>query len=61
MLDSVLGQMAHRGRMRLRTNEIEMEKEAIELVEAKSPKEAIIEPIVRDFTLAAFTAGTQFE
>jgi transposase len=38
-----------------------MEKDAIERLEAKSPEEAIIEQIVRDFNLAPFMARTQFE
>jgi len=38
-----------------------MEKSAIERLEAKSPEEAIIERIRRDFNLAPFMARTQFE
>lgn len=38
-----------------------MEKNAIERLEAKSPEEAIIERISRDFNLAPFMARTQFE
>jgi hypothetical protein len=38
-----------------------MEREAIERLEAKSPEEAIIEQIARDFNLAPFMAKTQFE
>jgi len=38
-----------------------MEKSAIERLEAKSPEEAIIERISRDFNLAPFMARTQFE
>jgi hypothetical protein len=38
-----------------------MEKKAIERLQAKSPEEAIIEQISRDFNLAPFMARTQFE
>ena len=38
-----------------------MEKSAIERLEAKSPEEAIIERISRDFNLAPFMTRTQFE
>jgi biotin operon repressor len=38
-----------------------MEESAIERLEAKSPEEAIIERIGRDFNLAPFMARTQFE
>jgi hypothetical protein len=38
-----------------------MERDAIERLEAKSPEEAIIERISRDFNLAPFMAKTQFE
>ncbi len=38
-----------------------MEKSAIERLQAKSPEEAIIERIGRDFNLAPFMARTQFE
>ena len=38
-----------------------MEEHAIERLEAKSPEEAIIEQISRDFNLAPFMARTQFE
>jgi biotin operon repressor len=38
-----------------------MEESAIERLEAKSPEEAIIERIGRDFGLAPFMARTQFE
>jgi hypothetical protein len=38
-----------------------MKQEAIERLEAKSPEEAIIEQIARDFNLAPFMAKTQFE
>ncbi len=38
-----------------------MEQEAVERLEAKSPEEAIIEQIARDFNLAPFMAKTQFE
>lgn len=38
-----------------------MEEKAIERLEAKSPEEAIIEQISRDFNLAPFMARTQFE
>ena len=38
-----------------------MEQEAVERLEAKSPEEAIIEQIGRDFNLAPFMARTQFE
>jgi biotin operon repressor len=38
-----------------------MEKSAIKRLEAKSPEEAIIERIGRDFNLAPFMARTQFE
>lgn len=38
-----------------------MEESAIERLEAKSPEEAIIERISRDFNLAPFMARTQFE
>jgi len=38
-----------------------MEKHAVERLEAKSPEEAIIERIGRDFNLAPFMARTQFE
>jgi biotin operon repressor len=38
-----------------------MEENAIERLEAKSPEEAIIERISRDFNLAPFMARTQFE
>jgi hypothetical protein len=38
-----------------------MEEQAIERLEAKSPEEAIIERIGRDFNLAPFMARTQFE
>jgi transposase len=38
-----------------------MEEQAIERLETKSPEEAIIERIVRDFNLAPFMARTQFE
>ena len=38
-----------------------MEESAIERLEAKSPEEAIIERIGRDFNLAPFMAKTQFE
>ncbi len=38
-----------------------MEESVIERLEAKSPEEAIIEQISRDFNLAPFMARTQFE
>ncbi len=38
-----------------------MDKKAIERLQAKSPEEAIIERIGRDFNLAPFMARTQFE
>jgi len=38
-----------------------MEERAIERLQAKSPEEAIIEQISRDFNLAPFMAKTQFE
>jgi hypothetical protein len=38
-----------------------MEQEAVERLEAKSPEEAIIEEICRDFNLAPFMARAQFE
>ena len=38
-----------------------MEQKALERLEAKTPEEAIIEQIARDFNLAPFTAKTQFE
>jgi hypothetical protein len=38
-----------------------MEESAIERLQAKSPEEAIIERISRDFNLAPFMAKTQFE
>jgi hypothetical protein len=38
-----------------------MEEQAVERLEAKSPEEAIIERIGRDFNLAPFMARTQFE
>ena len=38
-----------------------MEQDAIERLQAKSPEEAIIEQIGRDFRLAPFMARTQFE
>ena len=38
-----------------------MEKSGIERLQAKSPEEAIIERISRDFNLAPFMAKTQFE
>jgi biotin operon repressor len=38
-----------------------MEQSAVERLEAKSPEEAIIERIGRDFNLAPFMARTQFE
>ena len=38
-----------------------MEEHAVERLEAKSPEEAIIEQIGRDFNLAPFMARTQFE
>jgi hypothetical protein len=38
-----------------------MEERAVERLEAKSPEEAIIEQISRDFNLAPFMARTQFE
>ena len=38
-----------------------MEQSAIERLQAKSPEEAIIERISRDFNLAPFMAETQFE
>jgi hypothetical protein len=38
-----------------------MEEHAVERLEAKSPEEAIIEQISRDFNLAPFMARTQFE
>lgn len=38
-----------------------MEQEVIERLQAKSPEEAIIEQIGRDFNLAPFMARTQFE
>ncbi|MFN2182498.1 MAG: DUF1670 domain-containing protein, partial [Anaerolineae bacterium] len=38
-----------------------MEESAIERLQAKSPEEAIIEQISRDFNLAPFMARTQFE
>jgi hypothetical protein len=38
-----------------------MEQSAIERLQAKSPEEAIIERISRDFNLAPFMAKTQFE
>jgi biotin operon repressor len=38
-----------------------MEQDAIERLQAKSPEEAIIEQISRDFRLAPFMARTQFE
>ena len=37
-----------------------MEPEIIERLQAKSPEEAIIEQISRDFNLAPFMARTQF-
>jgi hypothetical protein len=39
----------------------QVEKSAIERLEARSPEEAIIERISHDFNLAPFTARTQFE
>jgi len=38
-----------------------MEEQAVERLEAKSPEEAIIEQISKDFNLAPFMARTQFE
>jgi biotin operon repressor len=38
-----------------------MEESAIERLQAKSPEEAIVEQISRDFNLAPFMARTQFE
>ena len=38
-----------------------MEESAVERLNAKSPEEAIIEQISRDFNLAPFMARTQFE
>jgi hypothetical protein len=38
-----------------------MEQEVVERLAAKSPEEAIIERISRDFNLAPFMARTQFE
>jgi hypothetical protein len=38
-----------------------MEEHAVERLEAKSPEEAIVEQIGRDFNLAPFMARTQFE
>ena len=38
-----------------------MEQNAIERLQAKSPEEAIIGQISRDFNLAPFMARTQFE
>jgi hypothetical protein len=38
-----------------------MEEKVIERLQAKSPEEAIIEQISRDFNLAPFMARTQFE
>jgi len=38
-----------------------MEQAVIERLQAKSPEEAIIEQISRDFNLAPFMARTQFE
>ena len=38
-----------------------MEQKALERPEAKTPEEAIIEQIARDFNLAPFTAKTRFE
>jgi len=38
-----------------------MEQSAVERLKAKSPEEAIIEQISRDFNLAPFMARTQFE
>ena len=38
-----------------------MERSAIERLQVKSPEEAIIEQISRDFNLALFTTKTQFE
>ena len=38
-----------------------MEQDALERLRAKSPEEAIIERISRDFNLAPFMARTQFE
>lgn len=38
-----------------------MEQSAIERLQAKSPEEAIIEQITRDFNLAPFMAKTQFQ
>ncbi len=38
-----------------------MEESAIERLQAKSPEEAIVEQISRDFNLAPFMAKTQFE
>jgi hypothetical protein len=38
-----------------------MEQSVIERLQAKSPEEAIIEQISRDFNLAPFMARTQFE
>jgi hypothetical protein len=38
-----------------------MEQEAVERLAAKTPEEAIIERIGRDFNLAPFMARTQFE
>jgi hypothetical protein len=38
-----------------------MEQKAIERLQAKSPEEAIIDQISRDFSLAPFMARTQFE
>ncbi len=38
-----------------------MDESAIERLQAKSPEEAIVEQISRDFNLAPFMAKTQFE
>jgi hypothetical protein len=38
-----------------------MEQSAVDRLQAKSPEEAIIERISRDFNLAPFMARTQFE
>jgi len=38
-----------------------MKEKVIERLQAKSPEEAIIERIGRDFNLAPFMARTQFE
>ncbi len=38
-----------------------MDQSAIERLQAKSPEEAIVEQISRDFNLAPFMAKTQFE